>query len=241
MEKIRDRIRKLLRLARDKGANENEAAIALAAANKLMLEHNIEHVDEEDEESRVVHGSRMDVNRGDRWESFIAAATAKLYNCRSVVWKSSGSHAFVGRAENIAACEETFIWICEQVEELYKDGLRAFRGRMGSLDRSSRAEFRRTFKEACAVRIFHRVGEIVAANRGNIPDHMALVVIDKSLEQADELLREHGVSKARGVARIRSGFGTGAGQAAGDAVKLQGDLSNRNGGNPAMRRIKGGV
>jgi hypothetical protein len=38
MEKIRDRIRKLLRLARDKGASENEAASAMAMASRLMLQ-----------------------------------------------------------------------------------------------------------------------------------------------------------------------------------------------------------
>lgn len=231
MEKIRDRIRKLLRLARDKGANENEAAIALAAANRLMLEHDIAHVGEEDESVHVVRGDRMYVDRGERWELFVASATAKLYNCRSVQWRGDGSHAFVGRVESVGACEETFVWICEQVDELYKEGLKAFRGKVGVLDKSLRADFRKTFKEACAVRIHHRVDEIIAANRGNIPAHKALVVIDQALAAADELLDDEGVKKGRSVARIRSGFGTGAGHAAGDAVKLQDDLRS----NPAVR------
>jgi len=84
MEKIHDKIRKLLRLARDKGANENEAANAMAMASQLMLAHNIEHVAEEsEEESRVIKGHPMGAGRGDKWETFIASATAKLYNCRS--------------------------------------------------------------------------------------------------------------------------------------------------------------
>jgi len=239
MEKIRDRIRKLLRLARDKGASENEAAVALSLANKLMLEHNIEHVGEEEEETRVVHGSRMDVDRDERWESFIASATAKLFNCRSVMWKGTGAHAFVGRAENVAICEETFPWICEQVEALYKEGLKAFKNEVGGLNRATRADFRKTFKEACAIRIYRRVAEIVAANRGNIPEHKALVVIDQSLAQADDLLQKQGVSQGRALRRMRSGLGTGAGTAAGNSVKLQDDLSHTR-SNPAARRIGDG-
>jgi hypothetical protein len=227
MDKIRDRIRKLLRLARDRGANENEAAVALAAANRLMLEHNIESVGDEDENVRVVRGSRMYVDRDERWEKFVSAATATLYNCRSMSW-SDGSYAFVGREENVSACEETFVWICEQVDELYKEGLKAFKGKIGSLDKSMRADFRRSFKEACASRIYHRVGDIVAANRGNIPAHKALVVIDQSLAAADEMMQAEGIRKGRTVSRIRSGFGSGAGHAAGDAVKLQEGVAKRS-------------
>jgi hypothetical protein len=235
MEKIRDRIRKLLRLAHDKGASEHEAANALAMASRLMLEHNIEHVGDEEESSRVIHGQRMGVDRGDKWERYVASATAKLYSCKSVHWKYSGDHAFVGKSENIEACEVTFLWICEQVEELYKEGLKTFKKQIGEgLGQQTRGNFRKTFKEGCAVRIYRRVEEIVAANRGNIPGHMALVVIDQSLKEAEELMKGMGIKKGRSVSRYKSGLGTGAGMAAGDAVKLQGSVDRQR---SATKRI----
>jgi hypothetical protein len=105
---------------------------------------------------------------------------------------------------------------------LYKEGLRAFRSQLGQLSKETRGDFRRSFKEACSMRILHRVNEIAAAARNQIPDHMALVVIDQSLAAADELIAHLG--KGRAMRPVRSGFGTGAGRAAGDRVQLQGNI-----------------
>jgi hypothetical protein len=66
--------------------------------------------------------------------------------------------------------------------------------------------------------VYYRACDIVAKARNQIPDHMALVVIDQSLAAADELIKGVKVSKPT---KVRGGFGTGAGHAAGDQVKLQ--------------------
>ena len=221
MEKIRDKIRKLLKLARDKGASENEAASAMAMASRLMLQHNIEHVGDEEEETRAVRGNWMGIRRDDKWERMTASAVATLFNCRSVT-NGLGDHSFAGKPSNIDACQDTFVWVCEQIEELYKEGLKTFKTRMGGLDKMARSDFRKTFKEACALRVWRRIGEIIAANRGQIPSHRVLVVIDQSLAAADDLLKD--LKKGRSLAIRRSGLGTGAGLAAGDTVKLQGNL-----------------
>jgi Protein of unknown function (DUF2786) len=217
MVKIIERIRKLLALARDKAASENEAATALAMAQRLMLEHDIKNV-EDAVEVEAIRGGWVNVSRGDKWERVIASSVATMFNCRNV-FRTDGAHQFVGKPDNIEVCEVTFIWVCEQVEQLYKVGLSAFRRRMGSLSKADRGDFRKTFKEACAMRIWQRVAEIVAAARNEIPAHRALVVIDQSLAAADELLND--VKKGRSLSLRRSGFGTGAGHAAGDQVKLQ--------------------
>lgn len=236
MEKIHDKIRKLLRLARDKGASENEAANAMAMASRLMFQHNIEHVsDEELASDPVRRGSWMGVDRGDKWESIVAATVAKLYSCRHCV--SGDDHQFVGKSANIQACQETFIWVCEQVEILYKEGLRTFKSELGgALDQRLRAEFRKNFKNSCAMTLWRRAGDIVAANRGNIPDHKALVIIDQSLEQADDLLKN--LKKGKSLKVRTSGLGSGAGQSAADRVKLQSDMSDKRRGNPASLQLK---
>ena len=220
MVKIIERIRKLLAMARDKGASENEAAFALATAQRLMLEHDIQNV-EDQIEPEAIRGNWMGVHRDDKWERLVASSVAHMFNCRSV-FNGRGDHQFAGKPANIEACEVTFTWVCEQVEQLYKVGLSSFKRRMGRLSKAERGEFRQTFKEACALRIWHRVAEIVAAARNEIPAHRALVVIDQSLAAADELLSH--VKQGKALKVRRSGFGTGAGLAAGDQVKLRNEV-----------------
>src|SRR5215471_536800 len=189
-ETIVERIRKLLRLARDKGASENEAAVAMAKAQKLMLEHDISNVEEKVEEV-AVRGDWRDADVDDKWVNLLSQAAAKLYNCRTVKRGMMGKYQvqFVGKPSNVLVAADTFEWLMEQVQALYKQGLRTFKSQMGgSLAQSTRGDFRRSFKEACALRVFHRAGEIVAASRNQIPDHMALVVIDQSLAAADDLI-----------------------------------------------------
>lgn len=218
MENIVEKIRKLLALAKDKGASENEAAVALAMAQRLMLQHNITEVTEK-VKVEAVRGEWMNVDRGELWEQTVAGAIAKLFNCRVVQRRQVGAYQFVGKPENIEVCGETFLWVCGQVEVLYKAGLREFGGRMSKRERG---EFRKTFKYGCSVRIYQRADEIVAKARNEIPAHMALVVIDQSLAAADDLIKDVRVGrKVKG----HWGSGTSAGMAAGDQVQLQGSVA----------------
>jgi len=214
MTDIVEKIRKLLRLARDKGATEHEANTAMEMAQRLMLEHNIKDVTEKRHVDAVL-GEWMQCERGEGWEITVASAVAKLFNCRNAINRTRGSHQFVGKPENIEICGDTFLWVCGQVEVYYKHALKAFGG---GLDKRGRAELRRTFKDACALRIYHRVNEIVAKARNEIPAHMALVVVDQSLAEADSLLSSYRTGRS---VKFKHGLGTAAGTRAGDNVQLQ--------------------
>jgi len=219
MEKILDKVRKLLRLARDKGASEAEAATALAMAQKLMLEHNIKDVEEE-REIHAIFGTWFKTGRSiQKWEEFTASAIAKLFNCRAVVIRKSGMIRFAGKPENVEVCEITYFWVIEQIEKIYKEGLSEYRG-MESMSQQTRAEFRTSFKHGCAARVAHRVNEMIANARRTIPDHMALVVIDQSQAAADELLRSRNVAPGK-TSEPRKGPGLKAGFIAGERVQLQ--------------------
>lgn len=217
-ENVMDKIRKLLRLANDAGATEHERDVALTFAQKLMLQHNIKDV-EEKREVHAIFGSWMDVDKGDEWEIVAASAAATLYSCRAL-HTDKGAHQFVGKPENTEACGYTFLYICSQIEVLYKEALRHYDGRLG---KSGRAELRRTFKYSCALKVLRRCREIVAKARNEIPQHMALVVIDQSLAAADELIKDVKKSKSRGK---KAGIGSHAGWMAGDRVQLQGTVGN---------------
>jgi Protein of unknown function (DUF2786) len=226
MTDIMDKLRKLQRLGNDSSTTEHERNVALEMMQRLMLQHNIKDV-QEHKEVHAVMGEWMNVDRGDLWEQFVAVAVAKLYNCRVVQRQSIGSYQFVGKPDNIDACGETFLWVCGQVEALYKETLRGY---ARSLDKRGRADLRRSFKQACATRIHERVNELVAKIRNEIPAHMALVVIDQSLAAADELLKGMRSAKTR---YIRPGIGSYAGRQAGDRVQLQGSV-----GQPKRKMIQ---
>lgn len=219
MTNVMDKIRKLFRLANDKGATENERDVALEMAHALMLRHNIKDV-EEDRVVEAVLGEWMHVDKDDQWEVVVSIVAATLYSCRSVHTKS-GSYQFVGKPENNEAAGETFLFVCAQIEVLYKEALRVYDGR---LNKAGRAELRKTFKYSCALRCLQRAREIVAKSRNDIPSHMALVVIDQSLAAADELIKDVKKSKARPQ---KIGIGSHAGWEAGDRVRLQGTVGDR--------------
>lgn len=214
MTAIVDKIRKLLALSRNKGATEGEAANAMAVASRLMTQHGIDNVDQLAEES-AKKGSWIHGRGREEWEKVAASAVAKLFHCVNIHLINNHGTRFVGRSVNVEACEETFPWVCEQIEELYKVALRALGGRMS---KSERGNFRLTFKQACAMRVFHRAAEIVAQMRGEIPAHMSLVVIDQGLAGAQDLLKD---TPKRNLALHRGGLGTGAGLAAGEQIQLQ--------------------
>ena len=224
MSDVVDKIRKLLALARDKRGNEHESARAMAIAQRMMLEHNIE-------ESMIVEESKIDVMRGKwvpvadrKWTLLLASAVATMYSCRLVTSNSVGDpnrfNQFVGRKINVEVAEMTLPWVIDQVDGFYKEGLRLMSTRKGDgLTKSERAEFRRTFKEACAIRVWQRAAEIVATLRNEIPGHKALVVIDQSLAAADDMLKD--MKKGRDLEPLKHGTGTVLGVMAAERVQLQ--------------------
>lgn len=216
---IVEKIRKLLRLARDKRGNEAEAASAMAAAQRLMLKHNIDSV-EEVVEQVAIRGDWHNYEVDKKWQQILMQAVGKLYNCRGLMRTNSAQVQFVGKPSNVLVCADTLEWITEQVNDLHKQALQAFKDG-GKLSKFEYRNFRLTFKEACALRIWERVNEIVAAARNEIPSHMALLVIDQALSAADDLINaDTNIKKGRKI-KMRGGLGSGAGRVAGDQVKIQ--------------------
>jgi hypothetical protein len=75
-------------------------------------------------------------------------AAAKLYGCNSSpTIDGKGGLFFIGREENVELAEQTAFWLMRQVELLYKEHLP--RG----LSQAVRAQYRKTFKAACAYRV----------------------------------------------------------------------------------------
>lgn len=226
-EAIREKIVKLLNLARDKGASEAEAATAMTMATRLMLSHGIQ--ESELQQSKAVAG-RSELTEVDTdWQKILAQAAGKLFGCMTLFSRSMNgapSFFFIGRPENHDAAKLTFNYLCDQVERLYKISLP--RG----MTQRDRANYRRTFKYACSARVYHRAEELVEEmKRGQHLEGTggtALVVqgyFDKLDDEVDEFLKKANMNIRTTRSKARSaGLGTAAGRSAAESVNLRSAL-----------------
>ena len=102
-DRIQIRIRKLFQLS--ESSNENEAAAALGAANRLMREYGITEIDisEEIEFAEVL----LKQTRAYKWEIILALSVAEIFCCRLITnWK--GIPSFIGTDINIKSAEIAF-------------------------------------------------------------------------------------------------------------------------------------
>lgn len=227
-ENIKQKILKLLNVTAANGSSEAEVAFAMSAASKLMLAHGISR--SELEQSEAVAGRSENTELDNDWQKVLAQTAGNLFGCMTLFTKSmAGAPVFyyIGRPENHDAAGQTFNYLCDQVERLYKNSLP--RG----MTQRDRANYRRTFKYACSVRVYHRADDLIAEmKRGALSTEIAggtaLVVqgyFDKLNDEVDYFLKKTGMKIRVTKAKPRSaGLGTTAGRVAGEAVNLRGAL-----------------
>lgn len=225
---MKDKIRKLLALAQDKGATEEEAASALRMASKLALKHGIEMT------------SLGSINQGPniirlntksyRSHPYIIHAcqsAAKLYACQVVINhldKTDNQFIICGLQENVDATLITFEWIHRQIERWYKHYLPK------GMSVSERANYRRTFKYACSVRIHHRCMELVTELIEAPEKGMGTALVVQSyFKQQNQYTRAFMINEFPGLTRRKksnrkTGRGTYDGMKAGDQVELHKQL-----------------
>jgi len=228
-ESMKVKIAKMLAIAKDKSASEAEAATAMTMATKMMLLHGIKEA--ELQQSQEIAGRSENTELDRDWQEVLAQAAGDLFGCMTLLTrdriKGTPCFYYVGRPENHDAAKQTFNYLLDQVERLYKNGLP--RG----MKQGDRAKYRRTFKYACACRIGHRARQLVEEmKRGEhiqeVSGANALVVqgyFDKLADEVDAFLKSAGMQIRMKKAKPRSaGIGTAAGYAAGNAVHLRSAL-----------------
>jgi hypothetical protein len=232
MDNIVEKIRKMLALASNSGATEAEAAQALEMATFLMAKHNIDQDALVEKREGIVKKTASRTDFDDKWHAWIVSAVALLNACRGLD-HSSGMFSFVGRESNVDAAMVMLPFIVDQIERLYKEGLP--RG----MSKAHRANYRRTFKQACAARVHLRATEIMQSLRTRDDVAMkatgsrALVVvqsIDQQLEEAREWMIENMPGVTFGQARkskLAFGAGTAAGMSAGDKVQINRSVTGK--------------
>lgn len=226
-EAVVDRIKKLLRIGQvNSGATENEAAVAMQMASALMLKHGLEvNLDDDNKVEGAVQGEFTKYDND--WQLQCAAAVGYLYSSRYVYKSGAKWVAFVGRPDNIAAAQHTWSYLCAEVERLYKRNLPK------GMSQEDRANFRRTFKFACARRLAARAWAIMEELRQDdvkaiaATGSRALVIvqsIDAQLAEADAMLKEAGTKIVKHKPRA-DGLGTTMGRQAGNEVQLQNQVA----------------
>jgi hypothetical protein len=217
-DNIRSKVRKLLALAGDAGATDNEREVAMRKAQAMIEEHNIElgSLDDFAEQIKLTKGDIFTRGMKLPYHRVIAQWVAELYDCKHLIYKDIGGHQYWGLNHQVEAAEETFLWIVAQVEDLYRVALKAFDGQ---LTKGQRAELRASFKDAAAARIAARIHSILQSRKQG-RDSRALVVIDTVAQKIAEELAKDQIKQAKPVA-LREGFGTQAGWNAGDMVRIQ--------------------
>ncbi len=228
MSDIRDKIKKLLAVANDKGASEAEAASAMQMAMGLMARHGIEASElQEKDVPKSKLGEKIRA-KFDGYEVIIASASAYLYGCRLLcINKGKDGILFVGRPDNIEASEMTMLFLAKQLEALYKQALPA------GLTKKERSSFRKRFKFACAERIQARAAKLMEEMRASdvaaqkATGRNALVVqgyFNQIMGEADQLVRELGTRQVK-QPTVKPGHGSLEGWRAGEHVKLRQELN----------------
>lgn len=82
MEKIIEKIRKLLEMTEENGASENEAMVAALKAQKLMAEYNITIADIDTKQSgQSIVEESFNCGKGDKWKFRLANIIARNFCC----------------------------------------------------------------------------------------------------------------------------------------------------------------
>jgi hypothetical protein len=140
LEKIKDRVRKLLALS--KSNNENEAAAALGKANEIIREYDL---DEKDLQfTRVaVKATKLCVP----WRTAISNAAGWLYGCYKYHDPETGEFVFTGDPLYVFMAGEMYDYLTKTVERTAKKQIR----------KNAKSKFRRDFKYGMANRLFDRI------------------------------------------------------------------------------------
>lgn len=252
-DKTMELIAKLQNMTVDRGASENEAAIALQKMQKLLFDHNLSLSDvnvkskstnpvQDITDSYTDASVRTNRNpgagfktRGENlpayereWRVKLASSVARYNFCRIMIGGDFESVYFVGKPDNIEFVKIVWAYAIEQVDRLSYEALSARRKLPKEERYESGKEWRKNWLHGCVQRLNERLYDSWQALQTESNVGTALILVsDTSLQ---EYVDRKSSGNSRGYRTVASGSGAAAGYAAGNKVDL-----NR----PAARIAKG--
>lgn len=164
-QSMKDKISKLLNMTVENGCTEDEQETALRMAAGLATRAGIEldSLRMKDQTAAERKATQKTFRQEFKIHQVMAAQAASyLYGCKLYTYSGGkGGIFFIGREENVELAEQTMFWLMRQVELLYKQHLP--RG----MTQRDRAEYRKTFKAACAKRVMDRAYQMMIEMRQN--------------------------------------------------------------------------
>ena len=214
LEEVKTKVRKLFRLAHDKGATEGEAEAAAAKAQELLDAHKLTQLDVPEageEREQTVHGVYPQGKRVPHWRRVLRRACADTTYCFSVYGEDAW-HLF-GKPTDAAVCRELYAFLAEQVDKMgaaYTKGGAVY----GYAHRNGTA-----FRIGCASRVGGRLREAFAARQAAHGQSTALVLYNESAaaKALSRIVFPH-QSTARGQQVRNAAWADG--NKAGDGVRL---------------------
>jgi hypothetical protein len=140
LEKIKERVRKLLALS--KSDNENEALAALEKANRLMEAYGLTAPDIQFE-SVSVPSTKTYVP----WRVILANAVSWLYGCYVYRNSDRGSMIFTGESLDAFMAAEMFEYLVKSIERIARKSIR----------KNAKYVFRTSFKYGVACRLYNKI------------------------------------------------------------------------------------
>lgn len=244
-EKILDRVGKLLRLA--ESANDNEAANAAAAAQRLMSEHSITiemlgDADETDEGAVRDRGpmgqwDALEERRRSAWRWSLAWGIAKANGCkpwRRIARNGRLVQTFIGRESDGKTCAYLYRYLVIEIDRRAK--LHGGRGRSWIL------AYRKGIVTTLAKRLANARDEAADRMRAAADTSTALVRVNDAIarieiagEQAAVYMGDAGLKYGRARASTVDSRGYAAGRADGRTVSLGGSAALGAGAKAAVR------
>lgn len=254
IDKILDRVRKLLKLS--EATSEAEAALAAQRAAELMAEYQLSEAEvraadpaQKPEEIAQRAPCGPDDKRVVAWKGTIASAVAKSMGCR-MYW-SGGAIRLFGRMSATQAVAYTSQYLWSEVDRLCESAWRARTGG-GPTGESARA-WKGAFRVGAATRLASRLHvsacERAAADAASIAvkdpklpatTSTALVLRRKDQEEVDSEYKAYskGWRTGRGSSAGASSYGGyGAGQRAADGIALGVKRAGLGAGAPRLRGV----
>jgi len=232
MQQVEDRIieklQALLRLARDAGATEAEASLALERAHALLLKHGLEMADVEENgsEPSAVFEDAWDGLLGQQWIGILVNIVGQHHYCRVIRSHQTGKLIVIGRKVNVRFTYELSMWLIRQVSNLASADWAA-REWTGETKGLREREWRQSFIYGVLNRLGERLKEQKADEEGLRSDVRALVV--RYDDENRDFVSEHYPNLTRGRSVPLHAEAYNSGVRAGDGVSI----------NPASRQVKG--
>ena len=207
MEKILNRVRKLLAMANDERGNEGERENALRMAHALLMKHElfVEDVDKHQREKEDPRG-RYDTEGWNLvWCRDLRAAVARLFLCKYLIGKkinaTRGQHIWIGRASATTTAAYMSDWI---IQSTLKEADRRYKHRLTPEGRS--------FCVGATLKLCERINDILKSSQEEVDKDAkpgnALVVVDlvRSEHDANALWAKENMNiyiiKARKQAKV---------------------------------------